>query len=920
MGPKDGLSAPSPAAGPTRRAAVYPRLVCVVRVRGGALEPNTASWARPLIATKLRPPVPVAGQRERPRLSAILGGALSDDVRLTLASAPPGYGKTVAVASWLESAAVPSAWLSLDPADNDPVRFLRYLLGSLERVRPGIAETVGPAALAGGVDAGEWLIAALSRTDDPFALVLDDYHVITAEPVHEIVRLLVAHGPPFMHLVILAREDPPLPLSRMRAHRTLVEMRAADLRFTLEEAEEYLRASPDLELDSAHVAQLVERTEGWIAGVQLASISLRNRPDAAALVEAFAGSQRFVLDYLAAETLDRLEPDLQDFLKRISIVGRFSAELCEALTGRDDAPALLAFTERMNLFLVPLDLECRWYRFHHLFADYLRSLLGEPERRDLHARAAAWFAQAGLMGEAIEQALPAGDADQALRLVEWAAPATYELGEFVTLLGWIEALPRERLWESPELLARAAASLVLLARLGEAARLCAEGEVALVQHGRSADRLVGVRALLDARLGRPEAGPRAAAALAALPEEDEFRAFALDALGTVQLDAGDLREAGAAMRHALEGSLSLRRPVLAVVALFRLALALNLLGCRGEAEAWCRRVLADFGWEEGSIPGGPAHVAWRLGMLRLEANDLVEATHELERAWSGLGSVASMRAGVGLAVADIARLRLACGDADAAIEAIETVRREGEVAWRSSIEEGLAEIEARIRLWSGDLAAAAAWAKQAEPKLGSGWPSLPTTLTLTRVRLAQHRAAEAARYLRQAHATARAADDVADLVTIAMLEAARADQAGAQATAQDAVQEAVRLAAPEGYTRRLIDDGRSVAHLLPPTRRIAPAFVDAVLEAMAAAPGTSVSTPGNPRLWRDNRGAIIEALTARELEVLRLMAAGLGDAAIAEALVVSLATAKWHAAHVRAKLGARTRTQALARARELGLV
>ena len=320
MGPKDGLSAPSPAAGPTRRAAVYPRLVCVVRVRGGALEPNTASWARPLIATKLRPPVPVAGQRERPRLSAILGGALSDDVRLTLASAPPGYGKTVAVASWLESAAVPSAWLSLDPADNDPVRFLRYLLGSLERVRPGIAETVGPAALAGGVDAGEWLIAALSRTDDPFALVLDDYHVITAEPVHEIVRLLVAHGPPFMHLVILAREIT-LPLSRMRAHRTLVEMRAADLRFTLEEAEEYLRASPDLELDSAHVAQLVERTEGWIAGVQLASISLRNRPDAAALVEAFAGSQRFVLDYLAAETLDRLEPDLQDFLSASRLSG-----------------------------------------------------------------------------------------------------------------------------------------------------------------------------------------------------------------------------------------------------------------------------------------------------------------------------------------------------------------------------------------------------------------------------------------------------------------------------------------------------------------------------------------------------------------------------------------------------------------------
>ena len=602
-----------------------------------ALESHITSFARPLIATKLRPPVPVAGQRERPRISATLAGALNDDVRLALVSAPPGYGKTVAIASWLSSAAVPHAWLSLDATDNDPARFVRYLVGALERVRPGAAETVDAAAGAGGMEAGEWLIAALSRTDDRFALVLDDYQTITAEPVHEIVRLLVAHGPPFVHLVILTREDPPLPLARMRAHRSLVELRAADLRFTLEEAEEYLRASPDLELDATHLAQLVERTEGWIAGVQLAAISLRNRPDAAALVEALAGSQRFVLDYLAAETLDRLAPDLRDFLKRISIVGRFSAELCVALTGRTDAPALLALTERMNLFLVPLDLEGRWYRFHHLFADYLRSLLGEGERRDLHARAAAWFEQEGLMGEAIEQALLADDADRALRLVESAAPVTYELGEFVTLLGWIEALPRERLWESPELLARAAASLVLLARLGEAAQLCTQGEAALARHGRPADRLGAVRALLGARLGWPEAGGRARAALAALPEADEFRAFALDGLGTVQLDAGELREAASAMRDALQSSLSLRRPVLAVVTLFRLAQALNLTGCRGEAEAWCRRVLADFGWAEGPIPGGPAHVAWRLGMLRLEANDLAEATPNSSghgRAWA----------------------------------------------------------------------------------------------------------------------------------------------------------------------------------------------------------------------------------------------------------------------------------------------
>jgi LuxR family maltose regulon positive regulatory protein len=886
------------------------------------LEPDSTSWTRPLLATKLRPPAPGAGKLARPRVAAALDRALNDDVRLTLVSAPPGYGKTVALTSWLASGAAPHAWLSLDPADNDPVRFLHYLVGSLECVRPGITEALGAAFSAGGVEAGERLIDAVSRADDRFVLVLDDYHVITAEPVHEIVRLLIAQGPPFMHLVVLAREDPPLPLARLRAQRTLVELRAADLRFTLEEAAEYLGGSPDLELDAPHVTQLVERTEGWIAGIQLAAITLRGRPDAAALVEDFAGSQRFVFDYLAAETLDRLEPDLCQFLARISVAGRFTAELAAALTGRTDSAALLELAERLNLFLVPLDLERRWYRFHHLFADYLRSLLDDAEGHDLHARAAGWFERAGLIAEAIEQALLAADVDRALGLVESTARATYEAGEFATLLGWIDALPRERLGESPELLTRTVASLVLLGRLGDAARAGPEAEAALLQHGQPTNQLAAVRALLAARLGQPQAGRLARSALASLPEGDEFRAFALNALGSVELGAGDLRQAGAAMSQALEASLVQHQPILAVLAASRLAAALDLEGRRGEAETWCRRTLAEFGLTEGAIRGGPAYVAWRLGMLRYEANDLPGASQELERAWLGLASVASLRAGVGLAVADIALVRLALGYPDLAIEAIEAVRGESDATWQPSIADGLAEIEARIRLWSGDLAAAAVWADRTEPAVGSGWLGLPFEMTLARVRLAQRRTAEALDHLHQARAAAHAAGDVADLITVRVLDAVRADQAGAQAAARQAVEEAVHLAAPGWYARRLIDDGRPVAHLLPAVRRFAPPFVDSVLGAMSNVPGTGLPAlrAGRQLLWQDEHGALVEALTARELEVLRLMAAGLGDAAIAEALVVSLATAKWHAAHVRAKLHARSRTQALARARDLGLV
>jgi ATP/maltotriose-dependent transcriptional regulator MalT len=884
------------------------------------LESDAVARARPLIASKLRPPVPITGQRERPRISACLAGALGDDVRLTLVSAPPGYGKTVAVASWLESASVPRAWLALDPADNDPVRFLRYLVAALEPVRPGIADAVGDPALL-GAEAGERLIAALAQSDDPVAVVLDDYHEITAEPVHAIVRRLVVQGPPFVHLVIATREDPPLPVARLRANRTLVELRAADLRLSLDEADEYLRASPGLQLDAPHVAQLVDRTEGWFAGLQLAALSLRDRSDATELVESLAGSQRFVLDYLAAETLDRLEPDLRLFLIRTSVAGRFSAELCDELTGRGDAGSMLALAERMNLFIVPLDLERRWYRFHHLFADYLRLQLGDRERRDLHARAAGWFERAGLPSEAVEQAVLAQDAGLAVQLVEAATRETYRLGEFTTLLGWVDALPQDRFLASPELVARAAAALLLVGRYGEAERLCAGREATLTRQGSPWDGLAAVRALLAARLGRPRARELARAALESLREDDEFRPLALDALGTVQLADGELSAAASSLEAALEASLAREQPSVAVLAVARLAAALNLTGRRGEAEAWCRRVLAELGLADGPIRGGPAYVAWRLGIFRYEANDLPGATRELERAWSGLAATPSMRSLIGFAVADLARLRLASGDANAAIQAIEAVRRDGDTTWRASIENRLAEIEARVRLWAGELGAAAAWADHVEPPVDSGWPALPFTMDLARVRLAQHRSAEAHHLLQEARATARRVHDVPDLITIDVLEATRADQVGAQAAARDAIEEAVGLAAPERYLRRLIDDGQGVAHLLPAARRLAPAFVDAVLEAMGGGSGMPSSVrPGRGRLWLDEHGDVVEALTARELEVLRLMASGLSDAAIAEALVVSPATAKWHAAHVRAKLRARTRSGALARARELGIL
>jgi LuxR family maltose regulon positive regulatory protein len=880
----------------------------------------------PLISTKLHAPrVGVYG--DRPRLSAHLDRALDDATHLTVLSAPPGYGKSVAVAGWLASRDVQSSWLSLDAADNDPVRFLRYLVAALEPLRPGIARaTDGLLESASGPEAAAILIDAIAATDDPFVLVLDDYQVITAVPVHAFLRVLIEQGPPFAHLVVTTREDPPFALPRLRAHRRLVELRAEELRYTADEAAAYLGETSRLELDEEHLGRLVERTEGWIAGLQLAAISLRDRPAAASLIEAFTGSQRFILDYLAAEVLERLDPELRAFLVRSSVAERFTAGLCQELTGREDSRSLLERAERMNLFLIPLDLERRWYRYHHLFADYLRTLLDPAEQVALRERAADYLEAADLLEEAIGQAVAAGSTERAIRLLERQARRTYESGELTTLLGWLDALPRDRVASSPELVYLRAVSCLFVGRVEDAARTCDEGEAACCD-GTVPGPLLTVCALIAAFSNRPDAMTLGRAAVEAIGGERFFRARALQALATAQLNALELRSAGETARSALDLDAGSTRSTLVVPAMTALATSLNLTGHRQEAEALCRQSLANHRAEASRMAGGTPYALYWLGIMRYEADDLTEAVDSLERAWTAAGTFGFGRALLTTAVSYLALARQATGSPEGALDAVHTVLRDARAAGLGGIDGGLAEIEARLRLLQGDVAAAARWADRAAHDAaarpgGPAWTGLARDLTLSRVRLAQGKTSEARRFLDSARRLATAAHDSADLISIGVLDAAISEAAGNRAAAQRALEATIRLAAPEGYVRRVVDDGRPIAHLLPAVRRVSPAFVDEVIAALAAVPApTAVGTRhAGPSLWQDEHGRPLEALTARELDVLRLMAGGCSDADIARELVVTLATAKWHAAHIRAKLGASNRTQALLRAQQLGLV
>ena len=881
----------------------------------------------PLVATKLRAPASVPAYRERARISVALDRGLEDSTRLTILSAPPGYGKTAALVGWLASRGLAHAWLSLDPADNDLARFVRYLVAALQPVRPGsggaTAALFGPGASPGPDLVGATLLEEVSGGDDPFVLVLDDYHVIAADSIHRLVRFLIEHAPPFAHLVLLTREDPPLPLARLRAHGRLVELRADDLRCTADEASVYLDAS-GLSLEPELVDRLVARTEGWIAGLQLAAISLRDRPDAAAMIETFAGSQRFVLDYLADEVLGEIDPDLRRFLVRTAIAERFTADLCRELTGREDAGALLERAERANLFLVPLDAERRWYRFHGLFADYLRAQLTQDEQRELHERAAAHLERAGLEAEALEHALAAGSFDRAVRLLERLARPSFEAGELTTLLGWLEALPPDRVADSGDLVSLHAWALFETGQVGAAVALAERHLASSGARGPAEGRLLVLRALMATVTG-PDAQSLALEGLELVGGDLLFRSMGLLAAGLATLARGDYEAAVETLRAGYETALLTGNPNAVLLAVNPLGQALALAGHPGEAEAICRAVLT----QQADGHGRPRLIAWParvvLGIVRYEANDLVEARLELEAGFDAARQMGIGRPVLGWAISYLALVRLACGDRYGAFAALRTSQR----ALRTT---GIAlpgqagEIEARLLVRQGDVAGAARWADRASPEAPPGsprWEVLRRSrdVTIARVRLAQGRREEARELLAQARSGLEASGAVADLVSVGILEAAVAEASGRRAEALRALEHAVTRAAPGGYVRRFVDDGAGTAHLLPLVRRTAPTFVDTLIEAVAdGATGRSATAVARGSgLREDADGQLVEALTPRELDVLRLMAQGASNAEIAASLTVSLGTAKWHVGHVLAKLGATSRTQALVRAQRVGL-
>jgi LuxR family maltose regulon positive regulatory protein len=912
---------------------------------------EAAESGQVLLATKLHVPRAQPGFVPRARLVEALDEGLARG--LVLVCAPAGSGKTALLADWARRRQRPAAWLSLDAGDNDPARFWRHAAAALDLARPGIAERAGallgppaPPSFEGVVTALINELAAQPGADEVL-LVLDDYHLIDSQPVHASLTLLVEQRPPDLRLVLASRSDPPLPLARLRARGQLAELRAADLPFTRDEAADLLREAAGPGLPDSAVTALVERTEGWAAGLQLAALSLRGHADVAGFVATFSGSHRFVLDYLTEEVLGRQREQVRRFLLETSVLERLSGPLCDAVTGRADGQAMLEAIERAGLFLVPLDEVRGWWRYHHLFAELLRAHLQqqEPGRVPaLHRNAATWHEQHGLTDDAVRHAVAAGELSWAARLIERHFDALFYLrGEGATLQRWLSALPADLIRSRPRLLLAQAALADAGGRMEEVDGLldAAEhasadgaGEPLEPSAGTAASLLVNVPAttavfrayLAELRGDADGTAAFASRAQASIAEGERMLAFITQGhLAIAEWFRGRLVEAERAFGSAITGWRAVGLPTL-------IAWGSHHLGQVQRAEGRLAAALGTYqqALEINAPPGRPATPA--AGVAHVGLAEVAYQRGELDAALRHLtDGIALCRQftftpPLASGLATLAWIRQASGDAGGALEAMAEAERAAPRPAVAGLLNPVPAQHARLLLAQGDVAAATRWAHERglAADHDPGYPEEPAYLVLARVLLGQDRPDQALALLERMHAVAVAQGRAGSVIEIQALRALALAGSGDEAGALATLAGALARASAEGYVRVFADEGAPMAALLG---RLNTARDDTVARAVPAGylarllrafDRTRLAPPAGPAAAA--APGLPEPLTARELDVLRLLAAGRSNQRIAHELVVTLDTVKKHVSHVLGKLGAENRTEAVTRARQLGLI
>ncbi len=885
----------------------------------------------------------------RPRLLERLAEGLRRGHKLILISAPAGFGKTTLLGEWVHHLSEGGrqrdevAWLSLDEDDNDAARFFVHLVAALETVQGGVCprtsallqslQPPSPKAIL------TLLINDLAILTFDMVLILDDYHVIEQAAIHAALTFLLDHLPPLLHVVIASRTDPPLPLARLRARNQLAELRAADLRFTSQEAAMFLNQTMGLQLSTQAIETLEARTEGWIAGLQLAALSMRGKTAerVADFIAAFGGSHRHVIDYLAEEVLAQQSDETRVFLCQTAILNRLTAPLCNAVTGRADSQAILERLEQTNLFLVSLDEERKWYRYHRLFADFLRSRQDDVQLPELHRRAAEWHQRNGMPAEAIHHLLEAADFEAAADLIEQVTRATLMRSEVVTFLNWVEALPHCVIHARPILRAYNAWALMLTGHSLD------EIEAHLRVEDEDSDHLPAealvLRAFIAAFQGRARlAGQLSCQVVEQMPEGDLFlqSLLALNTSISSTLN-GDLQAGRLALDRVVQMSQATGNVMMTVMALCSLGEVTAMQGHLREALEFYRQA------QEWSVDG-QGQLLPIAGMILIDKGELAREWNDLETAaryacegidlikkWGEIGAMDGYIA--------LARIRQAQGNtlaADKAIEAAKQIALRFDAVKVDDIY--VAAHQARLWVAQGKLDLAWNWAKARgiESAKGvaqqdeAGADLIPylhdlEQLTLARVMLGRGELGQVIELLESLLPRAEQQDATRSLIEIHMLKALALQAQGHAPQANAVLEHALSLAEPEGFVRLFVDEGEPMRPLILDFRLWIEkqsrgqdhkliTYVDRLLAAftqLAAMPQSKTSHP---------QSAMVEPLSEREIQVLQLIAAGLSNSEIAARLVVASSTIKTHINNIYSKLGVSRRMQAVARAKELGLL
>jgi LuxR family transcriptional regulator, maltose regulon positive regulatory protein len=901
----------------------------------GETEKDQTSMAqsRHLLRTKFFVPPIRSSQIARPRLSDLLDSSL--DRALILVSAPAGYGKTTLVSSWLKEKRIPAAWLSLDDGDNDPIRFLQYLVGtlatlvsSIEAEAPGMLQTNQPSQVENVINL---IVNELASFPEPFVLVLDDFHVIHSESVTKILAYSLEHLPPQMHMALLSRTDPPLPLSRLRARNKLTDIRLDQLRFTRDETAAFLNDVMGLKLSADDLSAMETRTEGWIAGLQLAALSMQNSKDIHTFVSAFTGSHHYVMDYLVEEVLKSQPQKTGAFLLQTSILDKMCAGLCESVIDANpqepvDGQATLEALEKMNLFVIPLDDERRWYRYHHLFADVLRKRLEQHHPGalpELNQRASQWFEQNGLIPEAVRHALTAGDQDRVIRMIEQYGAILVLSGEYNALSTWIKAVePRSQM--HPWIHIIKAWLFILTGQPERAEELLqiAEKLISPLEVDTQNKLMLGAIATGRAYRSFINGDPNQTATFARqavedLPDVDivsrSIRSIATALLGDACLMIGEFEQARKAYAEAVKiGKAAGDVHVVMVVdcSLGRIFMEQGLLHQAAELFAEALQMATR---PDGKKLVTAGEVFAELCQLSYEWNNLETTSEQVHscislcRQWGhqpfqAIGSIM------------LAHLEQVQGHPEAALEAMniaENLTREHHFAFKYTVWVK----HALVRLWiaQGNLEKASQVVQESGISIEDEISFLRDLefLALLRLLLAQGDYESALVLSQRILKKVETARQMRRMIEVLVLQALIFQGRKELDQSLEVLKKALSLGRTEGYIRTFVDEGEPMAKLLhlARSRQIEPEYAADLLSAFERGTGK----PHSPSQF------LIDPLTIREIEVLRLIEAGCSNQDIAGKLVISIPTVKRHISNIYAKLGVESRTQAVAIGKELKL-